>query len=285
MAISGKAALESAEAISIVLSAVLDTDAGPPPPPGVVDWLARLRLLENVPFAYLVSDPRLLPLESIRFFFLDRTWTDAAVDGALAAGAGTTRERAHLRTRHAQIRSAVDAAEREVWNAKAATSVAYEPGPAEVVTGFLLRSRVVAGWPGLHVRAERAGEPARPLRIERLAPAVLLVLFDGVPDRVFIEEPRNGLQLGFDPPVPPADRRTVRALAGGDVVAVPFRPDAPGVVDVAALAGRLGADDSAALALRLVQLPLRQVFEDVDADRPSFVPSITLDDLNQAWTS
>ena len=34
------------------------------------------------------------------------------------------------------------------------------------------------------------------LRLERLAPAVLLVLFDGVPAVVHIEEPRQGVQFG-----------------------------------------------------------------------------------------
>ena len=47
-------------------------------------WLARLRLLEGVPFAYLVADSELLPPESIRFFYLDRNWTDALVQGALS---------------------------------------------------------------------------------------------------------------------------------------------------------------------------------------------------------
>ena len=40
--------------------------------------------------------------------------------------------------------------------------------------------------------------PARLLRLERLAPAVLLVLFDGVPAVVHIEEPRAGVQFGVD---------------------------------------------------------------------------------------
>ncbi|GAA4705760.1 hypothetical protein [Phytohabitans rumicis] len=266
----------SAAAVSTQLQAAADTSSGPPPPPAVLDWLARLRLLDGVPFAYLVSDAGLLPLESIRFAFLDRNWVDAAVDGALAAGAGTIRERTHLRARHGTIRTAVDAAEREVWAAR--TGQAWEPAAAEVVTGFLLRSRAVAGWPGLHVRAARAGQQVRPLRIERLAPAVLLVLFDGLPDEVVIEEPRQGLQLGFEEPSP--DRREVPGPAGA--VPVPFRPGAPGVVDVAALAAALGATSPATLAIQLVQLPYRQVFTGVP-NQPSFVPSISLDDLDNAW--
>ena len=55
------------------------------------------------------------------------------------------------------------------------------------------------------------------LRLERLAPAVLLALFDGVPQIVHIEEPRQGIQFGirldatddletFEPWIPPRDR-------------------------------------------------------------------------------
>ena len=42
-------------------------------------FLARLRLLHGVPFSYLVPDANLLPPESIRFFYIDRAWTDALV--------------------------------------------------------------------------------------------------------------------------------------------------------------------------------------------------------------
>jgi hypothetical protein len=272
----------SNDAVPVMLDAASRTSAGPIPPPAVVDWLARLRLLEGVPFAYVVADPRLLPLESMRFCFLDRNWVDAAVDGALTAGADTIRERAHLRARHVGIRAAVDAAERNVWAARAHPDRPWEDAAAEVVTGFLLRSRAVAGWPGLHVRASRAGAEVRPLRVERLAPAVLLVLFDGLPDRVLVEEPRQGLQLGFDAPSP--DRRSAPGPAGP--VTVRFRPGAPGVVDLTALAADLGLPatppPSAGLALRLVQLPYRQVFEGPPTVA-SFVPSITLDDLDTAW--
>ena len=91
------------------------------------------------------------------------------------------------------------------------------------------------------------------LRMERLAPAVLLVLIDGVPAVVHIEEPRQGIQFGarIDPEDPPAQRRAkvkVRDnLTGNPVppvddfttansVDVPFRPGAPGVINITAAA-------------------------------------------------
>ena len=57
----------------------------------VVAWLTRLRLLEGVPFSYIVSSEEMLPNESIRFFHMDRNWLDALVDGALSTGILDTR--------------------------------------------------------------------------------------------------------------------------------------------------------------------------------------------------
>jgi hypothetical protein len=280
----------SEEAIDQTLAAA----AGPvinaePPPAAVLEWLARLRLLEGVPFAYLVPDERLLPPESIRFFHLDRNWADAAVDGALSVGAGTTRERAHLRARHQTIRAAVDAAERNVWAAAAHPDRTYGPAAAETVTGFLLRSRAVSGWPGLHIRADRDGVPMRLLRVERLAPAVLLVLLDGLPTTVTIEEPRQGLQFGFDTAVGGGrairTRDPVTGQATDASVAAKFRPGAPGVVDMRQLLTDLGAGPAAAgpagLAFQLVQYPYRQEFSGPPTT-PPFTPTITLGDLSLA---
>ena len=92
----------------------------------------------------------------------------------------------------------------------------------------------MSGWPNLHVRAysrdvleddalttAAESHPSRMkvLRMERLAPAVLLVLFDGVPAVVHIEEPRQGIQFGvrLDPQAPPAQRRAkVKVRDNGD---------------------------------------------------------------------
>src|SRR5204863_233359 len=84
-------------------------------------------------------------------------------------------------------------------------------GPGGAVSGFVLRSRLVSGWPAMHVRAystdnlpddrtipdmDTSPDRVRLLRMERLAPAVLFVLFDGVPMVVHLEEPRSGIQFG-----------------------------------------------------------------------------------------
>src|SRR5262245_34184900 len=64
-------------------------------PPYMESFLSHLRTLVGVPFEYLVPHPDLLPDESIRFFYVDRSWADRMVDGANAVGQIGSREQAH----------------------------------------------------------------------------------------------------------------------------------------------------------------------------------------------
>jgi hypothetical protein len=259
-------------------------------PADLRNWLVHLRLLVGVPFANLVADTELLPAESIRWFYVDRDWTDALVQGALSVGTMNSDDRTQLTAAYAAIRTELDREERNVRRGRAESRLTGDAGP---ISGFLLRSQAVAGWPGLHVRAyddepiEHDDDPVgendphrmRLLRLERLAPAVLLCLFDGIPKVVHIEEPRQGIQFGFEAV---GDAGNVRATlpirdvddfsATGATVDVPFRAGAHGVVDIQALERTLktqhpesgiGAElDSAEYALQLVRFPYRQVWGD-----------------------
>ena len=266
-------------------------------PSDLTQILVRLRVLEGVPFEYLVPDEELLPAESIRFFYLDRNWTDALIQGVLTVGATTTRDRIDVAARWPGVRDEVDQAEHD---ARAhLTGAGPVLGEAESVTGFLVRSRAISGWPGVQVRAYRRTAPEQPhdplsgleemrlLRLERLAPAVLLALVDGIPDQVHLEEPRVGIQFGVDEAAAgeltvalkdPATGERVQH-AGHDVtVPVPFRKGSPGVVSISALAQSLLAADTghvlggslspAEYALQMLQLPYRQVFGETDAAEP-----------------
>ena len=276
-----------------------DPDDGTHVVPGELRrFLARLRLLHGVPFSYLVPDAQLLPPESIRFFYIDRAWTDALAQGALSVGTVSSADRAQLEAVYEHIRTEVDAAERAIRRPGKEDRL---HGDAGTVTGLLVRSRAVSGWPNLHVRAyardvleddalttEAESHPSRlkVLRMERLAPAVLLVLFDGVPAVVHIEEPRQGLQFGVEYTttgggpqrakihlrdnangnlVPPK-----RTLDAGNSVDVPFRVGAPGVIDMTRLRETLaekapnsdGTLEANEYALQMLRFPYRQVFGD-----------------------
>ena len=188
-------------------------------PPYMELFLAHLRLLVGVPFDYLVADDRLLPDESIRFFYLDRSWTDRLVDGAIAVGKIGTREQAHHQGHAPAVNQQLDLSERIVRIlqrgsssfADAKTSNDSKPAAADTITGFLLRSAAVSGWPQMDVRAYKTDipetfDPADPqvapqqlttLRLELLSPALMIALFQGVPQLVTLEEPHQGVQFGI----------------------------------------------------------------------------------------
>jgi hypothetical protein len=191
-------------------------------PPYMELFLSHLRLLVGVPFDYLVADDRLLPDESIRFFYIDRSWTDRLVDGACAVGKIGTREQAHHQGHAPAVNQQLDLTERVVrtiqrglqsfTDAKAGNDT--DAAPADTITGFLLRSAAVSGWPQMDVRAYKTNDipelfdPADPriqplqlktLRLELLSPGLMIALFQGVPQMVMLEEPHHGVQFGVHP--------------------------------------------------------------------------------------
>jgi hypothetical protein len=300
--------------------------------PYVQQRLAAWRLLQELPFAALVPDPAMLPPESIRFFHLDSGWLDALTDSALSLGCDPevwesrrvlamplvlTAAFGRLTLVRELARGRISArtvGDIEIPGPDLPSGQPPEPPAAPPITGFLLRSALVSGWPGTQVRGWTVQVPAgvdseeytadhpeqvvRILRIQRLSPAVLLVLFAGVPELVWIEEPHHGVQLGvdsrsvggpgtdrgiptdtggvFDQPaggrveshlVYSVEVRDASGTSTGTTVDVPMRPELPGLIDVEELASAL--DDAlplaadrggAAMALALLQPPARQRF-------------------------
>ncbi|HEV2734462.1 MAG TPA: hypothetical protein VGV85_06465, partial [Longimicrobiaceae bacterium] len=103
------------------------TDGGPAtdPPAGVVEWMARLRLLTGVPFFYLVPEGRMLPPESIRFFQVDPNWVDVLLDGAFSVGRSTTGDATRDQARAAVVFGAAKAASRTVHVRRRAAAAAH----------------------------------------------------------------------------------------------------------------------------------------------------------------
>lgn len=145
-------------------------------PPTVTDWLAGLARLDGVPFGYLVADERLLPVETVRFLHLDQEWVRHLVDGAYSLG--------------------------RVGSADAALDAAH-PLPLQypLVTGALIRSDVVSGYPGLLVDGysdPAGGDPLPQLRVGRLAPSVLLCLYVGDVARLDVHQQPESLHFGVE---------------------------------------------------------------------------------------
>lgn len=262
-------------------------------PPAVRDFLTQLRLLYGLPFDYIVPRPEMLPPESIRFFYIDRNWTDRLVDGALSVGKVNTRDYMHHHFAMARLRAVLDGEE-------VALRRRYRPGngiPTEHVfrkegvplSGMLMRSRLVSGWVGMEVRAynELQTAPLPLLRMDRLSPGVLLCLFEGIPELVEVEEPREGIMFGVEQEQ--SDRslylfprriqqtntsnlldepQVGREIETDETITVPMRDNGRNVLNVEGLAQEIAhyhneADiNSTQLATQMLQYPHLQKFGD-----------------------
>ena len=164
-------------------------------PKNIETWLSKLSLLNALPFNYLVPDERMLPVESIRYFYLDPSWVAALVDGAMSLGRVPG-----MKEKKVPPRTFLD------------TAAAGKP-----ITGILVRSSVIKGWPALQVNGfdydswpsdesknqtiEENQVPVKPnkiLRMDRLSPNVLLVLFQGEVKVVDIHEKPEAVHFGVE---------------------------------------------------------------------------------------
>jgi hypothetical protein len=151
-------------------------------PKEISSWLTDLSLLRGIPFNYLVPDAALLPAESIRFFHLDKAWVECLMDGAYSIG---------------RVPKPVKESEPQL-DSDSANPVAP---PYQIATGFLLRSSVVSGWPGLQAEAkDEAGNELEQLRFDRLSATVLLCLFDGEINQALLHLKPETLHFGLDKP-------------------------------------------------------------------------------------
>ncbi|MGK7880323.1 MAG: hypothetical protein AB4060_09515 [Crocosphaera sp.] len=158
-------------------------------PSEIKSWFSNLSLLKGIPFNYLVPDEKMLPLESIRFFWVDPLWLECLLDGAFSIGRVTTSDHAD------------DSSHKENNNNPATN-------PHEEITGFLLRSDVVAGWPGLLVDGYgQSVDNDNPipendklplLRMDRLSANVLICLFKGEVKTVDIHQKPETIHFGLD---------------------------------------------------------------------------------------
>jgi hypothetical protein len=198
---------EDAQTTGNGLKLTTDFDLTIPQP--VCRWLARLVLLYRVPFTNLVADERMLPPDSIRFFYLDPNWLKCLLEGACSVGRSSSRDELvdeNLRDKFLDfaLEQSLEVRTRTP-QAAAGTSnpIAVEQSPAKLpawpLTGFLLRSPVVAGWQGLEMRAWKdsgATKLLEPLRIDRLAPDIMFCIFNGKADRIEVKQPPEGMHFG-----------------------------------------------------------------------------------------
>ncbi|MFE1409252.1 hypothetical protein ACFW6F_00245 [Streptomyces sp. NPDC058746] len=238
----------------------------------IAAWQARLGLLQGVPFNHLVPDPRMLPPESLRMFRIDPGWIDALVAGAADVAVHTSLD--------AQLAPELARAARRRFPA------------ATAAAGMLIHSALIPAWPDIVITASLGERTLTELRRARPGPRIMMVLWDGVPDKVVLREPGQGIHYGIDA----GDRISLRDLTPGPGLGTPLetfypadgegtvtglhlRPgpeDGPAVLRlfgegglVAPLARTLGVGDDldpGQLAIELVNAPLQQEITSPAAD-------------------
>ncbi len=238
-------------------------------PDPVAEWFSDLEILKGIPFNYLLPDEAMLPVESIRFFQVDSYWVDCLQDGAFSIGRVTD-------TNHDDDRR----------NASLATRT-------DVLSGFLMRSEIVAGWPDLVVRGfgevEEGGEkvpasePLPLVRMDRLSPNILICLFQGDPLTIAFSLKPEGLNFGLDPAPTGQPRPTtkgLRNLQGTDTAVevddIPWRHAEDRVLNVSTLATRIrtelslseSAFSSAQFALQMIEGTPRVEFSKIGRQDP-----------------
>lgn len=180
----------------------------------IADYAARLRLLYYVPLDYIIPDEDMLPCESVRFFLLDENFIRAMTAGALSIGAATesdlrrdkalaasalrrTDEIIHmprLEIMHPNHRSS---AEERIKRRSEFLEASGKNGE-EVLTGFIMRSRLVETLKGLSVAAfDENDSELTALRIDEISDDIAIGIFKGEISRLVISEPKTGLQFGL----------------------------------------------------------------------------------------
>lgn len=195
----------------------------------LADTLSRLTLLYDVPFSYLVPDDKMLPEESIRFFYLDSQWTKRLLDGALSIGRNTKYDYQHdarlvdsiyrcAVKNNMQVRRNLAKQNRSEEFHKNYQAISDEIETDTVYSGFLLRSSLVRHFEGLEVEGYGevncdAKERLFIARFENLSPEVCICLFCGKLKRLLIKQPPEGIHLGFLP----EGKKTMRSKESGEL--------------------------------------------------------------------
>ncbi len=247
-------------------------DSAPPIPDQVRKWLGRLSLLYGVPFGYLVPDEKMLEMESLRFFYFDPQWMECLIDGALSVGRSSD-----VRLLLGKAMAGNFLSEEVLEEAKkirpGLQGKEVHPSSAQGtwrLTGFILRSAVVAGWRGLEIKAygDNPDESLPILRLERISNDVMLCIFEGVMKQLVITQPPESMHFGVQTKSesPSGYSKQIRTPSkdGNKIsdIVVPLRNIAQRVIKVKELATEIQSKiktevTSAEFAVEMVERPVR----------------------------
>lgn len=170
----------------------------------------NLRLLNDVPLTYLLTDVADLPSESIRFGIVDVNWIDAYLDGAFSIGRicgedgkkdkallnKISGKKKYLDTPRMKKMHPNHSVKRLLMQRPQDDSPTEDFSEISVV---LIRSELVEKK-GIHFSGykyiDNDKQQLRPLRIDRISDKIMICMFSGILDEFFIEEPMTDMQFG-----------------------------------------------------------------------------------------
>lgn len=179
----------------------------PPEIPATVqNWLGQALLLYGVPFQYLVPAEAMLPQESIRFFYLNPEWINCLLQGACSVGrTSETDELADqiLRARFFDVSQELAAklrsdAKKQADSRRGQPEQGTTPTLGWPLSGYLMRSEAVETWIGLESTAlSKKDQPLlQILRMDRLAPDILLCIYNGFVTDIEVKQPPEAVHFG-----------------------------------------------------------------------------------------
>ncbi len=190
--------------VTVTPSEVVATQTTDDIPDNVKHFLGELYKLNGVPFSYLVPHEFLLPKDhkrqgkefsgSLAMFYIDPSWVEALLDGALSIG---------RIDRTDTILERVMTGEFTTGYIKQKIKDPEDNGQdIEVrqlnLTGFLFRSNLISGWRGIEIEAYDADKkPLLALRFEQINDDVFLGIFNGNVHSMKVRQPYEGLHFGI----------------------------------------------------------------------------------------
>jgi hypothetical protein len=141
-----------------------------------------------------------LPLESLRFFYLDLSWINHLVDGAFSIGRTSSHQQNVDATLFPRVKADSHPAKFKLRQQRAAQ--VYAANDNQQYTGFLLRSQVIQGWPNLQINGYATPDDIKSeikkLRMDSISPDCIICIFDGEIKQLVFHEPPEQLHCGIE---------------------------------------------------------------------------------------
>ena len=205
------------------------------------DFINGLYMLDGVPVGALIADRQLLPPETLKIFYLDHNWIEAMVDGVLSIGRSCSSDLMHDRAVLPKLK------ENGRLHSANVRSVQYDKlfessDNGECRMGFLLRSQLVEGWPGIEISCYRGDGELNIMKLEHIGTSILFCIVDGILDKITLTEPVESLFFGFEESEGELVKQLV-SLKEGEIgrdinasVPLVFRDEEKGLLNIKALA-------------------------------------------------